>query len=292
MRNAFVSLIVLGAAALTLLPNLAAQIETQVQRLQKSGPGGPAPRRDLNGAWAGNIGANTIARPNRVPFAGKVRVEEPSFTPLGLARFKLNKPGTFSTTSNDPYLKCDPWGFPRNLLQESKGLIFAQAPDRIIILSQYDRIGRIVWMDGRELPKNVGAKGGPKNRWYGYSVGHWDGDYTLVVNTNGLLDNTWLDQEGHPHSTDMRVEERYTRVSYNILETTVTVDDPKYYTKPFVLLTNTYTWIPSGFPEFGTTGEFDEQFCVPSDMEEYNKIMLGSADEDQAGTQKQVGRKK
>ena len=102
----------------------------------------------------------------------------------------------------------------------------------------------------------------------------------MVVNTNGLIDTTWLDQAGHPHSSEMRVEERYTRVSYNVLQTTVTVDDPKYYTKPFVLLTNTYRWIPSNFPSYGTTGEFDEQFCVPSDMDEYNKIMLGSTDED------------
>jgi hypothetical protein len=72
----------------------------------------------------------------------------------------------------------------------------------------------------------------------------------------------------------------------------VTVDDPNYYTKPFVLLTNTYRWIPSNFQEFGTTGEFDEQFCVPSDMDEYNKIMLGSGDENQAGGRKQAGGKK
>jgi hypothetical protein len=275
MRNSFLSLIVLGAAALALSPNLAAQIETQVERLVKNGPGGPAPKRDLFGAWAGNIGANTGVRPNRVPFAGKVKAEEPSFTPAGQAQFKLNIPGTFSKDSNDPYLKCDPWGFPRNLLQESKGLAFAQMPDRIVMVSQYARVGRIVWMDGRELPKNVGTKGGPKSRWYGYSVGHWDGDYILVVNTNGLDVRSWLDQQGHPHSADMRVEERYTRVSYNVLEGTTTVDDPKYYTKPFVLTTNTYQWIPSNFPEFGTTGEFDEQFCVPSDMDEYNRIMLG-----------------
>ena len=195
------------------------------------------------------------------------------YTPAGLARFKLNKPGTYSSTTNDPWMVCDPFGFPRNLLQESNGIAFSQMPDRIVMTSQYFRVGRIVWMDGRELPKNVGTKGGPKSRWYGYSVGHWDGDYTLVVNTNGLVDNTWLDQQGHPHSADMRVEERYTRVSYNVLETTVTVDDPKYYTKPFVLTTNTYRWIPSTSAEFGTTGEFDEQFCVPSEMSEYNKTI-------------------
>ena len=65
-------------------------------------------------------------------------------------------------------------------------------------------------------------------------------------------------------------------MSYNVLEATVTVDDPKFYTKAFVLLTSTYRWIPSREVYFGTTGESDEQFCVPSDMNEYNKIMLGS----------------
>ena len=262
MQISLTSLIVIGAAALALSPNLAAQVETQIQLLQKNGPGGPAPVHDLFGAWAGP--RNGTGDPS-------------SFTPAGLARFKLNKPGPFNTDSNDPYVKCDPWGFPRNLVQESNGLTFSQMPDRIVISSQYASVGRIVWMDGRELPKNVGGKGGPDPRWYGYSVGHWDGDNTLVVNTNGLIDTTWLDQAGHPHSADMRVEERYTRTSFNVLETTVTIDDPKYYTKPWTLLPKkTYRWIPPNFPAYGTTGEFDEGFCVPSSMDEYNRIMLGS----------------
>ena len=67
------------------------------------------------------------------------------------------------------------------MLQESKGLAFSQMPDRIVMTSQYARMTRIVWMDGRELHKNVGDKDGPKSRWYGYSVGRWDGDYTLEL---------------------------------------------------------------------------------------------------------------
>jgi hypothetical protein len=260
MRNSFFSWIVVGAAALALSPNLAAQVVQQVELLEKNGPGGPAPKHDVFGAWAARRGGTRGLQPS-------------PYTPAGLARFKLNKPGTYSSTTNDPWMVCDPFGFPRNLVQESNGFSFSQMPDRIVINGQYNRTGRIVWMDGRELPKNVGAKDGPKSRWYGYSVGHWDGDYTLVIDTNGLVENTWLDQPGHPHSTDMRVEERYTRVSYNVLETTVTIDDPKYYTKPWVFSKNTYRWIPSNFSAFGTTGEFDEQFCVPSEMSEYNKTI-------------------
>ncbi len=272
MRNSFLNLIAIGAATLALSPNLAAQVVQFVELLEKNGPGGPAPSRDLYGMWAGPRG----------------RGGEPSpFTPAGAARFKLNKPGTYSANSNDPWLSCDPFGFPRSLLQETNGIVFSQMPDRIVITSEYNRTGRIVWMDGRELPKNVGAKGGPKSRLYGYSVGHWDGDYTLVVNTNGLVDSTWLDQPGHPHSTDMRVEERYTRVSYNVLQTTVTVDDPKFYTKPWVLLpSKTYRWIPSNFSAYGITGEFDEQFCLPSEMIEYNKTITDAADPESTANRK------
>jgi hypothetical protein len=140
-----------------------------------------------------------------------------------------------------------------------------------MIMTQYQRVWRTVWMDGRELPKNVGAKGGPEPRWYGYSVGHWDGDYTLVVNTTGVNDKTWIDRRGYPHSVDMRAEERYTRVDYDTLELTVTIDDPKMYTKPFVAVTNRFKWIPNQ--------EDEEQFCVPSEMIDYIKIIAIPAGE-------------
>jgi len=263
MRNSFRTLIGIGVAAVALSPNLVAQVVQQIELLENSGPGGPAPRHDIFGAWAGTRG-------------GKQEVA--AYTPAGLAAFKLNKPGTYSSNTNDPWMVCDPFGFPRSLVQESNGIAFSQMPDRIIITSQYNRTARIVWMDGRELPKNVGTRGGPKSRWYGYSVGHWDGDNTLVVETNGVMDKTWLDQPGHPHSADMRVEERYTRTSFNVLETTVKIDDPKYYTKPWLLIVKkVYRWIPMNYASFGTTGESDEQFCVPSEMAGYNEIIRDSA---------------
>ena len=59
-------------------------------------------------------------------------------------------------------------------------------------------------------------------------------DYTFVVETVGLNDKTWLDNAGRPHSDQLRVEERFHRPSREILELTVTIDDPKFYTKPWV----------------------------------------------------------
>ena len=218
-------------------------------------PGGPAPVHDVSGSWAGNLTPE--------------RLEIPPFTPLGQKLFSLNKPETEVGTghSNDPLNTCDPLGIPRNLVFETRGLAFGTIPpDRIVVLHQYQRIWRYVWMDGHhELPTKFDTKDGVPSRWYGYSVGHWDGDHTLVIETAGTSDQSWLDKAGHPHSVDARIQERYDRVDHNHLMMTVTVDDPKVYTKPFVLSKNEYRWIPDQ--------EAEEQMCVPSEMIQYMNLI-------------------
>ena len=158
-------------------------------------------------------------------------------------------------------------GFPYNAVYEIRGIAFGTMPDRILVLSQMQRVWREVWMDGRELPKNVGGaeKGSPDPRYYGYSVGHWEGDNTLVIDTTGLDEKTWLDLRGYPHSVDAHVQERYTRPDHNDLQLTIMVDDPKMCTKPFTLGTASFKWIPNQ--------ELDEQLCVPSDIIEYMKLI-------------------
>ena len=264
MRSSVIISIAALAAMLASPPPMLAQAaqgtQTLYDRLAKNSPGGPAPKRDLNGFWTGPAGATVL--------------EPPPMTPLGQARFKQNIPDPFSAQSNDPYKTCDPFGFPRSAITETRGMGFAQIPpDRIMIMAQFQRIYRVVWMDGRPLPKNVGVKGGPDTRWYGYSVGHWDGDYTLVVETTGLDDRTWIDKRGYPHSADAHVEERYKRVDHNTLEVTITIDDPKMYTKRFVTATNRFRWIPNQ--------EDEEQLCVPSEALEYLKVIADPADQDQ-----------
>ena len=231
---------------------------------KNQGPVGPAPKRDLNGAWVGPNG------PTRVTY-GAI----PPLTPLGEERFKLNKPeGKFTVAaSNDPMMLCDPQGFPRLIANRGVvegGLWFVQVPNRILMLYQNQRVWRDVWMDGRELPKEVNAKGAPDAAFYGYSVGRWDGDYTLVIDTTGTDDRTWLDYSGHPHSMDMKVEERYTRVDQRNLELTVTIEDPQIYTKPFQLLKTTYLWLPKQ--------DFPETLCVPSEALEYMNSLAKPVD--------------
>jgi hypothetical protein len=68
----------------------------------------------------------------------------------------------------------------------------------------------------------------------GYSVGHWEGD-TLVVDTAGFNDRSWLDIEGHPHTEALHITERFHRVDYGHMDLVLTIDDPKAFTKAFSL---------------------------------------------------------
>jgi hypothetical protein len=217
-------------------------------------PPGPAPKRDLSGAWVGPMQTN---KPDPIP----------PMTPAGAAIFKTHHAylpngvqlddGKLPPT-NDPFTTCDPLGFPRNLLAHAitqrGGTLFGSAPNRIIIAHEQQRVWREIWMDGRALPKKVDAVGTPESRYYGYSVGRWEDDYTFVIDTTGLDERPWLDEAGHPRSSMAHIQERYTRVDQYNMKLTVTVDDPTYYTKPFV---------------FMKAQEFAETFCIPSDGIEY-----------------------
>jgi len=136
---------------------------------------------------------------------------------------------------------------------------------------QYQKTWREIWTDGRALPKDVGGRSAdsPDPRFYGYSVGHWNDDDTFVVDTVGTDDRTWLDHPGHPHSVDMHVLETYTRKDHNDITVSVTIDDPKIYTKSFMITQYNLRWIPKQ--------EFEEQLCIPSQILEYDKLLATPA---------------
>jgi hypothetical protein len=198
-------------------------------------------------------------------------------TDWGKQQFNANKPFNGPRMipleeSNDPMIKCDPLGFPRNLFYEIRHMKFVQTPAETVQLFQYQAIWREIWTDGRTLPTNIGKHGGADPRWYGYSVGKWDGD-TFVVNTTGVDDRSWLDAYGDPHSGDMLVEERYTRQDLDHLKLTVMINDPTAYTKPFLAQPGL---IFRGATKAGVTGavawpnlDLPEQMCVPSESANY-----------------------
>jgi hypothetical protein len=222
-------------------------------------PPGPAPKRDLSGAWVG-------------PQDFKLGPVAP-MTPAGEAIFKQRhpylvnqgKPEEELPPANDPFINCDPIGFPRNLQAHSismrGGVLFGSAPNRIVINYEQQRVWREIWMDGRELPKQVDVKGAPDSRYYGFSVGHWENDNTFVIDTTGFDERAWADELGHPYSTMAHVQERYTRVDQYNMKFTATIDDPKFYTKPWTLITGNLYWMKNQ--------EFSEWFCIPSEGIEY-----------------------
>jgi hypothetical protein len=219
-------------------------------------PSAPAPRRDISGAWQGPVIPRKLPAPPMTPWAQQFFDEaKPLSGPRALPIAK----------TNDPLVTCDPMGFPRSAVFETRSFSFEHLPKRTLQLLQYQRIWREIWTDGRKLPTNVGAPGKETQdpRYYGYSVGEWADDYTFVVKTTGFHEAAWADELGHPRSQDAIVEERYHRNDHDNLELTVTINDPKSYTAPYVVIKQIYTWIPSQ--------EFEEQLCIPSEAVEYRE---------------------
>lgn len=191
----------------------------------------------------------------------------PPMTPWAKQLYDAEKPGYGKRAApggNDPILQCDPMGFPR-IMYFITPFEFIQIPGRVLQAFERDHIVRVIWTDGHALPNN--AADDPL--WYGYSIGKWEDDYTFVVETAGLDDRTWLGAAGYPHSSAMRVVERYHRVDHDTLTYDVTMTDPEAYTKPWVAATRTIklrpnTEIPQSFCVYSEESAFTKRIRVPA----------------------------
>jgi hypothetical protein len=171
-----------------------------------------------------------MQKQGRAPDGGPVTVP---FNALGK---KIFDERTETHSKDDPEGFCLPPGVPRMMYTPYPTEIF-QMPDRVLFIYEGGaHVWRIVWMDGRKQPVD------PNPTYLGYSVGHWEGD-TLVVDTMGMNDRTWLDAAGHPHGEKLHVTERFTRPDSNTLRLEATIDDPDYYIKPWTVVT-TSRWSP------------------------------------------------
>jgi hypothetical protein len=243
----------------------------------------PPPRRDLSGIWNGQaeggvqndgalehpaVAAGQPAK-ERGGQADEKNIARPiPYTPAGLAALQANKPtagvrAVGPDRQNNPVDICDPVGFPQLDLLRLKVVEFAQAENQVLALYQFSDTWRVIWTDGRALPDAKSAE----PRWNGYSVGRWVDDYTFVVQTMGVDDRTWLDNAGRPHTTNMRVEERYHLADYDTLELTVTIDDPEYYRQRWQALNKFVLHrLPDNF-------DIEESVCSPSGIANYNKLL-------------------
>ena len=155
---------------------------------------------------------------------------------------------------------CLPWGPNYSTSQRRAKVV--QTPGLILILDE-DLTYRQIYLDGRQLETN------PNPSWMGYSVGRWEGD-TLVVESFGFNDRTWLDSSGHPHSEALRTTERYRRRDFGHLDIEVTLSDPAVYARP---------WTVALRAELTADTELLEYVCneSPSQREHY----VGKASDDQ-----------
>jgi hypothetical protein len=251
------------------LTRFSAALAQSAPTKQQATVSGPAPRHDISGTWEPAKGYNDGIQAGGVkamPNDGKPEHALP-YTPYGLSIYQSHKalegkdmvaPAFY----NDPRDFCEPIGFPRANHYNLRQTQILQNEFKVAILYQYAQTWRVVWTDGREVPKEV-----PEPRFYGYSAGKWVDDTTLVVQTVGMMpeDRVWLDSTGRPISDELRVEETWHRVSHDRLELSVKLDDPKMYTKPWVSMDKFPMKLMDPHTDVG------EMYCSPKELEIYNK---------------------
>ena len=222
--------LMLAVAAATLASSPATFAQTANSGATKAGA--VAPPADLSGVWRRSRRAPDKTRKYTIyELAFSISSEKPPMTPWAEEKFKANKPNVGPNSvsireSNDPILQCFPPGVPRIYLIRGEPVEIANIPGRVLMLFEYDHYVRNIYTDGRQHSKDLNPS------WMGDSIGKWEGD-TLVVDTVGFNDKTWLDNDGHPHTEDLHVVERLRRVNHDTLTIDTTIEDPKAYTKPW-----------------------------------------------------------
>jgi len=191
----------------------------------KPAPRTPAGKPDLSGFWRGPLLRNMD---KNVP-GGFAAI----FTPAGKAAYEYN-----STKTVNPEGLCLFAGIPRASIS---GVPFeiVQHPTRIAFLYELMTTWRSIPLDGRAHPKDI------EPSFFGNGIGRWEGD-TLVIDSIGFKDKlSWLDDDAHPHSDQMHVVEKWWRPDADHLNHEVTVEDPRFYTKPFTF-DRVFTPMPPG----------------------------------------------
>jgi hypothetical protein len=205
---------------------------------------GPAPRLadgkpDFSGVWmtgepnrrpSGASNADTPGDPTAISSSrqmANIGVDIQGGLPYQPWLVPIVKQRTENNAIDDPHIRCLPDNFLRayglpHLLK------FVHTPSLLVVLNEMNAGYRQVFTDARALPKN------PNPTWQGYSSAKWSGD-TLVIDTIGLRDDTWIDWNGSVLTESAKVREEMRRPDFGHLEITVTVDDPKAYTKPWTV---------------------------------------------------------
>jgi len=188
----------------------------------KEAPGPREPQSPSGGQSPGDASAITASRQ-----MANIGVDLPGGLPYQPWLVPIVKERTDNLAKDDPHIKCLPDNFLRayglpHLLK------FVHTPNLLVMLNEMNAGYRQIFTDARPLPED------PTPSWQGYSSGKWTGD-TLVIDTIGLRDDTWIDWNGSVLTQSAKVREQIRRPDFGHLEIQVTVDDPKAYTKPWTV---------------------------------------------------------
>ena len=219
LRSALVWVVLLGASPATVCAQWLNYPTPGIPRLANGAPDlkAPAPRTpdgkpDFSGMWFANVPSRDFCREKdciqeermareQINLGIKLKDGLP-YTEWSREQMKIRRA---NGGREDPHSYCMPPNFPRawTLPQHSR---IVQTPGMMVVLHEFNAAYREVYLDGRPLPVN------PNPTWNGYSTGHWEGD-TLVIETNGIRDDMWLDIQGSPVTESARVTERLKRVN-------------------------------------------------------------------------------
>jgi len=264
MRYVVACAVVISALSVVSAP---ADAQTQEYTIKVMPPGGPAPRLsdghpDLSGHWLPNSAGQGVSGRFGVDpaairqFDPKVTPEEPpAFKPAALARIKSMTPTELELSKSS--VNCMPRGVPAIWLQNPYSTVQVHKPDMLVQLYEVLNNWRLIHLDGRPLPKN------PEPFFHGNSTARWEGD-TLVVETIGFDERTYIMPNGWFHSDQLKVTERYQRPSMNYLIVEITVEDPQVLEKPWKSAPRRWTL---------GDGEVYEFYCTNNkELEELEKV--------------------
>ena len=218
----------------------------------------PTPRLgknpDLTGVWAfndwiGNYMGNGGRRcgPTQVPPCNRATNQTEDFALYSPSRFGQLSTPTYKpehwdkvqqldmwTNKFDPVMTCQPLGLPR---QGPPRRIYQTENDITFLYGQFADAGgglaefRVIPTDGRQHGPDAWFAA----KYYGDTVGRWEGD-TLVLDSIGFIDTTWIGRGGFFHSDKMHIVERLKREGDVILYD-LTLEDPEVLVEPLVFPT-------------------------------------------------------
>ena len=216
-------------------------LDTRIPRLANGKPNLNAPppktadgKPDLSGIW----------RNREDKYRRNLAADFPRLVlqPSAAALFKERQG---SGGKANPAARCLPRGMPASMLVREYPWKLVQTPSFVLILFDEALDFRQIHLDGRKLPED------PTPTWMGYSVGRWEGD-TLVSETIGVSQDTWLDDVGHPHSDAMRVLERFRRRTVGTMDIEIMIQDAKAYSRSWAAMVH-FDLLPEA--------DLDEHIC-------------------------------